>query len=142
MRKLHLAHHKDGSVSHYIECHGTDIAEQRAPEGGGLVELASTPSDLHAHARDHYVFAGQIVPKISMGLAVSKTNITANGKDEITLSGIPAGAVAAVTGVLKAGPETVTDGSLVLTSTKAGAINVTLSCRPIYFDWSMTFHAV
>jgi hypothetical protein len=63
--------------------------------------------------------------------AASKTNMTANGVDSITISPIPAGAsyqveVPTNQGITDIPPGTISDGSLVITTTVAGTYTVTL----------------
>lgn len=87
------------------------------------------------------VIGAQLVAKVSMGLGLSATTFAADGAAEITISDIPVGAVATVSGAISAGPEAITDGALILTSNVAGSILVTITAPPMYFDWSITLDA-
>jgi hypothetical protein len=106
-----------------------------------LVLIPAAPSDILSYLAENCVVESQIVPKVSMGLSVSTTSFAANGTAEATISGVPVGALATISGAVSAGPEAITDGTLTLTSNVAGSILVTISAPPMYFDWSITLNA-
>jgi hypothetical protein len=89
----------------------------------------------------NYVTDGAVTPRTALSLTTNKTTLTANGTDEVTITGIPSGASAKITGAVSAGPETITDGELVITSTATGKINVSITLRPAYQDWSCVLTA-
>jgi hypothetical protein len=139
---IHYAlHDAEGSVLYL--CSVPDIWKdiQSVPLNGGAVLLDSPPAVVTDFIKSNYVVAGQLVPKVSMGLGVSATSFPADGTSDVTITGIPAGATVTISGAVSAGPETITDGQLVITSNVAGAIIVTIACRPKYLDWSVTLNA-
>jgi hypothetical protein len=135
------AYDSTGAIKYFVTVNDQDSAQQTGPAGGGIVALEEPPADLRAFASENYVASGAVASRSAMSLVLSKTSFTANGTDEVTITGIPAGASARIYGAVSAGPETITDGELVITSTHAGAITVSISLRPSHQDWSTTINA-
>lgn len=129
-----------GSITQVVSCPEAWSSLQSVPQGGGIIESLLGVSEF-VLAAQYCVLGGKLLPRVAMGLATSALTFTANGTASSTISGIPLGATVMVTGVVSAGPETVTDGQLVLTSTVVGSLTVTVTFPPLYFNWSITLDA-
>ncbi len=99
---------------------------QEVPNGCSMLVLTG-PSDFLTLSTGFYVTNNTLTPRTSMPVTLSTTSIKANGASEATITGIPTGTVATLTGVESIGPETITDGELIITSNAAGAIYVSLN---------------
>jgi len=129
-----------GAMVNYISC-PVDVP-QAYPSGGGAIVLSGPESSPEVFMEQNYVLNGIITTKKTNPASANNTTLTANGVDEVTISGIPAGTTALISGVISAGPETITDGEVVITSNTTGVINVTLVNAPSYLPWSCTINAV
>ena len=113
----------------------------KAPTGGGVLQASSGgPFDTN-FVSGNYIHGGAVTARIAMSLTVSTTSFPADGTSEATITGIPNGASVTISGAVTAGPETITDGELIVTSTTSGAIQVSITMRPAYQDWSTTLNA-
>lgn len=93
-------------------------------------------------ARSWCVVDGELAPRSESAISMSATSITADGQDEVIISGIPEGAVVQMFGVVKVAPTVVTGGSVTLTCSVPGKIHVQARCPAPYLDWMGTIHAV
>jgi hypothetical protein len=142
MNNRYAVYDQTGAIRYVWDMTEATLAVQTVPAGMAVSAAFPHPfNHLREFSQQYYVAAGVVVPRSSMGLSVSKTSFTADGVDEVTIGGIPTGAVAQVSGAVTAGPETISDGSLTLTSTTTGSITVSISAPPTYFDWSVTLDA-
>ncbi len=142
MNKIFLFFDQSGSILQYMKIPEQHVVHQAVPAGGGYQELAEMPADILAHQSSNYVSGGQIVPRSPMALTASKASFSANGTDEVTITGVPVGAVARIFGAVTAGPETIADGEIIITSNKPGKIRVLVTKVPEMKDWSITLDAV
>lgn len=131
----------NGVITQVAMCPEPMLDSQIPPDGGGQIAISAHPTDPFAFIKQNCVIGGQIVPKVGMGLSVSATSFPADGTSDVTIGGIPAGASVTISGAVSAGPETITDGQLAITSNVAGSILVTITAPPMYFDWSITLDA-
>jgi hypothetical protein len=130
-----------GLITGYVNCQDSMVKIQEYPAGGGTMPLVAVPADLGAHAKQNYVTRGSLAARLAMALALSKSSLIANGVDEVTISGIPTGAKATISGVGVPFTQTISDGELIITSNKAGAISVRIESRPAFQDWSVILNA-
>lgn len=108
-------------------------------------ELLEVPEDSPAIAgrlETFYVQDDVIFTRTEPVITVSNTSFAADGLAECTIAGIPLGAKAILRGAVTAGPVQIDDGDIVITSTSAGMITVTLDCPPPYLRWEGQIHAV
>ncbi|WP_029311607.1 hypothetical protein [Acidiphilium angustum] len=130
-----------GAILQVTQCAPNQAQYQQSPAGGGI--LATAPiANPSVFIKQNCVIGGQIVPKVGMGLSVSATSFPADGTSDVTIGEIPAGASVMISGAVSAGPETITDGQLAITSNVAGSILVTITAPPMYFDWSITLVSI
>lgn len=82
------------------------------PEGSAKIDVTGvpTPPDLKKAYVDITGEEPRVLPKIGLPLAVSKETVTADGVDEVVISGIPEGLEIQIDGI----PYTITGGSLEL----------------------------
>jgi hypothetical protein len=103
--------------------------------------MLESPPDLRKYKDEHYCHQGKIVPKQTMLCVTPKTDFAADGVAEVIISGIPHAATVRVFGAVTAGPETITDGELIVTSLTPGKIVVSITKSPEYLDWRITLNA-
>jgi hypothetical protein len=108
------------------------------PDYQGLV----LPLDTVVASDTHYVSDGALAARIAMTPTVSKTTLTADGTDAVTISGLPDPCTVAITGAISVAATTVTGGSITLTSNTVGAIRVRVTADPQYLAWSTDLNAV
>ena len=82
-----------------------------------------------------------LTERAAMSIGVSRASFRADGVASVVLSGIPAGAVARISGPVTAGPIEIDDGRLELTSTHPGRITVRITLEPTARPWSVTLDA-
>jgi len=87
------------------------------------------------------VVNGQVVARDAMAVEVSPPSFAADGVAECALSGLPAPCTVSLTGAVSAGSLEVTGGSLTLTSTALGAIQIRITANPVWKPWEGTIHA-
>lgn len=110
-----------GSIVATVRCEASFIDQQLRP-GQGYVAGA------FKHA-DHYVVAGDAVPRPENPATLDVPTIAADGVDVATVSGIPTGTLATIDGpTIAAIP--VDDGSLELTADVPGTYTVRLESFP------------
>lgn len=103
--------------------------------GEGEFALAERSSDL-----TYYVLDGAVVPRPSMGIEVSATTVPADGVSEVTLSGVPAGALVRIAGPVKNEGQT-EGGPITLTFAIPGVYEILLDLFP-YQESKVTIHAI
>jgi hypothetical protein len=141
--KFHLAAYApDGTIKYYCVLHDKATARlQNPPDGGGIKVLWKKPDNLDEHSKKYFVKEGRLVERTEMPIAISKTEISADGRDETSITGIPAGALATITGALSAGPVQIDDGELIVTSNKPGKLHVELRLQPTHHTWRTSINA-
>jgi hypothetical protein len=140
--KTTIIYHDDtGAIRRVVSCPTSQVAAQPILNGMTAVLIAGSPPGDPAFIQNHYILNGLPVARGTFDISVSKTTLKADGADEVTISGIPAGAVAKISGVVAAGPETVTDGELIITTIQPGQINVSIQLRPTHQDFRVTINA-
>lgn len=142
MNNILVLYNADGSLSQIVQCPDDGIALQIPPPGGGMLFLTALPTNISSFLSQNYVLNGAITAKTVLHPTVSKTTFSANGTDEVTIGKLPIGAVASVSGAVTAGPETLTESELILTSTTTGSILVSITNGVPYLPWSTTLNAV
>ena len=86
---------------------------------------------------------GAVVPRDAMPApTVSATTIAADGVAEAVITGLPEPCRVSVRGPANSTTIDVADGEIVLTSTVAGGIEVTVDAPPAYLAWRTIIHAV
>jgi hypothetical protein len=111
------------------------------PGGSIAVVGAGTHDAILANIGGYRLLNGVVVARDAMALAVSSTTITADGVDEATITGLPDPCSVTISGAVSWGPGDVTGGSLTLTATTPGAINVTVASEPQYSSETVVIHA-
>ena len=135
---------------YYTTADGTIVASNAIPEafasfqvipdGCSQLALESSPGIFTVLSSTNYVDNGVLTAKATMSLTTNKTTFTANGTDEVTITGIPNGSVVTISGAVSA-TETITDGELIITSNVTGTILVSITNNPQYLPWSITLDA-
>lgn len=120
---------------------------QATTPGTSVITVGSDPVTQKVDVSSQYP---GIVSKTPMSsgatqISASKTTLTANGVDSVTISGIPNGAscqieVPANQGIADIAPFTISDGSLVLTTTVAGTYTINIHYGT-NLDYSVTINA-
>lgn len=114
---------------------GAGMASAQAGAGEAvLVGVSANPETDYVD-----VATGTIKPRPALSLTIDKTTIAADGVDAATISGIPAGARYAILGTSLGG--TVNDGTLEVTSTKKGRMEVIIE-HPPAIPWRKEILAV
>jgi len=108
------------------------------PPGGGLVVL---PMPLTGPMGDYRVLDGQVVERLAMAVEISAASFVADGVAECVLSGLPDPCTVTLTGAVSAGPLDVVGGSLTLTSTTPGVIQIRITADPVWKPWEGAIHA-
>lgn len=140
MAFLVIADAIDGSILYQVR---TDlpinvITETWPLEGKEVVEIAE-PLENQDYWR---VVDGECVARTFMTPTVSSSTIEADGVDETTISGLPDPCDIRMTGAVSVPWTTVTGGSVTITSTSVGAIQVKARAVPTHCPWSATINAV
>lgn len=112
-----------------------ESAELQAFNDGEAVVLET------ADATTQYVVDGQLQDRPLLSLELSKASATANGMDEITVSGIPMGAQAVLygAGIVRRGQ--VDTGTLTITFAATGDYTLEIKAFP-YQNYRETLHAI
>jgi hypothetical protein len=130
-----------GEITQVVVCPSESAHVQRAPVQGGQLTLDGAHPNPRAVLQGCYITNGALASKREMPCAAPKTNFAADGVAEIVISGIPHAAIVRVSGAVTAGPETITDGELVITSITPGEITVSVTKAPEYLDWRIIIRA-
>lgn len=107
--------------------------------------FASIPADVSQAMGDpdRWWWNGQdVVPRELSPVAISTNTIAADGLEEVTISGIPAGTEISISGALVVPWTPVEGGSVTLTSTEPGRLSIRLRMPPPYLDWRGTVNAI
>lgn len=137
---VHFLWHAGGAILATGHC-GRDVLELQEHPGAELAEidpeLATRLTDMRAWWWDGETPRPRELCPIIPNAGV----FVADGRDELVLSGIPKGAVLRVTGAVSAGPVTVDDGELRLTTSRPGRLVVSLAPPPPWAPWQEAFDA-
>lgn len=111
--------HAHGSISTAADLVDATLAAQVNGTGLSVLRGTGTPAT-------HYVDNGQLRPRPVLPVQADRMVILADGHDAATLSGLPAGTVAALDGTTV----TVAAGTLAVTTTLPATHQVALTCWP------------
>ena len=85
MNKIFAAYDTDGAIQFIMRC--MEVGPTFYDDTGlNAIEVVDTVDDL-----SHYVVGGAVQPKQPMSLITTNTPLTADGIDEVIISGIPTG---------------------------------------------------
>ncbi len=138
----YVASNADGVLVRYGLCPADDIPLQGAVEGltSAEVDLDTFLAISAAPARFRFV-EGAVVERALMAPSMTATAIVADGNDAATISGLPDPCRVTIRGVVQWGPDVITGGALILTSTVAGPISITVEADPDFAPWSAAVDA-
>ncbi|MGD9171155.1 MAG: hypothetical protein PVI97_13990 [Candidatus Thiodiazotropha sp.] len=110
-----------------------------APDGmvGLQADEGETAAIGKANDSTQYVLDGIVTDKPEMPVTIDKADVSADGEDIVTISGVPTGALCRVGSLAEV---SVDDGSVVLNFDEPGDYVVTLSLFP-YLDYRVTISA-
>lgn len=114
---------------------------------GGLLEgqrigPVLEPSHPAVSAPNNYRIVGeQVIERAAMTPLISQTNIAADGIAECVITGLPDPCIVGILGAMRVPGFELSGGTLTLTSTQSGEINVRVRADPIYKPWETTIHA-
>jgi hypothetical protein len=84
---------------------------------------------------------GAAVERATMTPAISAATFAADGIAQCVISGLPDPCRVRIAGAVQAGPVEVAGGTLTLTSTRQGAIRVSVTADPTHKPWEVAIHA-
>jgi hypothetical protein len=114
---------------------------------GGLLEGQQIgpvlePSHPAVLAPNNYrVVDEQVIERLVMTPLISQTNIVANGIAECVITGLPDPCLVEIFGAMRVPKFELSGGTLTLTSTQPGAIQVAVRADPTHKLWETTIHA-
>lgn len=110
------------------------VSLQGAPAEGRFVLIGAGQTD------EHWVWNGNVIARPTMPFSATRTEVLANGTDEVELSGALAGATVSVAGPTSMRAEV--DGSpITLTFALPGRYDITVSLFP-FQDSKVTINAI
>lgn len=124
-----------GAISKVGSSTGVMNAAAQVGAGEGYVMAAIDQGPIHDGS--HYVVDGVITTRPEAGISLDKTAIDADGVDEATVSGIPAGSLVEVDGEVVE----VTDGTLELSSDANTVFFISIEPPFPFISWSATVTA-
>jgi hypothetical protein len=87
------------------------------------------------------VVDGALVERSAMAPAVSQASLAADGVDECVITGLPEGCTVSVQGCVDLPSTVVTDGTLTITTTRAGMMRVLVRHDPAWKPWQVVLNA-
>jgi hypothetical protein len=130
-----------GKLGQLLTVPDAAAALQVAPAGSAFLTVP-LPDSRQGFIAANYVLAGAVVPRQTMTPSVSATTIASDGVAASTISSLPDPCSVTIGGIVAAGPDTVTGGSIIITSDHPGDITITVSAAPAWLDWTGIVHAV
>lgn len=140
--KSYIFYSSTGFITQVGYCDDASFAIQSPPSGFTILEISSNPDNAFDYMKLNYVHNGAVVARQSISPTVSKTQITSDGIDSTTISGLPDPCTVSISGPVSVAPTSVTGGSITITCNAPGAITVSVEADPTYVSWSTTINAV
>jgi hypothetical protein len=121
-----------------------DAIHASLPAGLKLVDLDGPVVDGPSFISRHYydIATTAIRPKALMTPLVGATEIAADGRAEAVISGLPDPCMVQIRGPANMAPQTVSGGSITITSEDRGRITVIVTAEPGWLPWSTDINAV
>ena len=131
----------EGAITQYGQLDDESFDLLETAPGITKIRLEKPPRDVLTFLRLYRLHEGAIMARRPMECSANTTVIKADGKDLLSITGLPKPCTVTISGMLQAGPFPLQDGELHLTADVPGILRVQVEAGIEWIPWEAVFRA-